>query len=60
MSIFLGTLVAFLAACLLLGAGLLLDKRKLSGGCGDKPEGAPRCEDCPNANRLGREGEHRA
>jgi hypothetical protein len=60
MGIFLGTLVVFLAACLLLGAGLILDRRKLSGGCGHKPEGAPRCEDCPNANRHGRQGEHAA
>ncbi len=60
MSIFLGTLVVFLAACLLLGAGLILDKRKLHGGCGHKPESAPRCADCPNANRRGRQGENAA
>lgn len=57
MSIFLGTLVVFLAACLLLGAGLILDKRRLRGGCGHKPEGAPRCANCPNANQ---QGEHTA
>ena len=60
MSLFLGTLLVFCVACLLLGAGLILDKRSLRGGCGHKPEGAPRCADCPNANRHGREGEHRA
>ena len=51
MSIFLGTLVVFAVCCLLLGLGMIIDKRKLSGGCGHKPEGAPRCEGCPNADR---------
>jgi hypothetical protein len=60
MGIFLGTLVVFLVACLLLGAGVILDDRRLQGGCGHKPEGAPRCENCPNANRQGREGEAEA
>jgi hypothetical protein len=41
----------------LLGAGVLLDDRRLQGGCGHKPEGAPRCDTCPNANRHDREGE---
>ena len=60
MTVFLGTLVVFGTACLLLAAGLILDNRKLQGGCGHKPEGAPRCADCPNANRHGREGESEA
>lgn len=60
MSLFIGTLLVFCVACLLLGAGLILDKRKLHGGCGHKPEGAPRCVDCPNSNRHGRKEGHRA
>ena len=57
MGLFLGTLAVFLVACVLLGAGFLLDDRRLQGGCGHKPEGAPRCDTCPNANRHDREGE---
>lgn len=52
MSVFLGTLLAFGLCCLLLSAGLLLDGRKLSGGCGSKPAGTPRCADCPKRKQA--------
>ena len=58
MSVFLGTLFVFGLSCLLLGLGMILDRRKLQGGCGHKPEGAPRCDNCPNAERH--EGEKTA
>jgi hypothetical protein len=48
---FMATLVVFFLSCLLPGLGLIIDNRKLAGGCGHKPEGAPRCEACPNADR---------
>lgn len=51
MAIFLGTLLVFGLSALLMALGLILDKRKLQGGCGHKPAGSPRCEDCPNAHR---------
>ena len=51
MSVFIGTLVVFALCCLLLGLGLIIDNRKLAGGCGHKPEGAPPCEGCPNKNK---------
>ncbi len=47
MGVFLGTLAVFGVCCLLLGLGLIVDRRELKGGCGHKPEGAPRCDDCP-------------
>ena len=47
MSVFLGTLLVFGVACLLLGLGMIVDKRKLQGGCGHKPQGAKRCAECP-------------
>jgi hypothetical protein len=49
MHVFLGTLAVFAVCSLLLGLGMLIDRRKLQGGCGHKPEGAPRCADCPNS-----------
>lgn len=51
MSVFIATLAVFTFCCLLLGLGLIIDNRKLAGGCGHKPEGAPRCEGCPDADR---------
>ncbi|MBT8051621.1 MAG: hypothetical protein KJO70_10525 [Gammaproteobacteria bacterium] len=51
MAIFLGTLLVFGLSALLLALGLILDQRKLQGGCGHKPMGAPRCDDCPNAHQ---------
>ena len=51
MGIFLGTLIIVILCCLGLGAGWLLTGKPLSGGCGHKPGGAPRCADCPNKNR---------
>jgi len=51
MNVFLVTLAVFVFSCLLLGLGMILDQRKLQGGCGHKPAGAPRCDNCPNAGR---------
>jgi hypothetical protein len=51
MSVFIATLVVFALSCLLLGLGLIIDNRKLAGGCGHKPQGAPRCDGCPNAEK---------
>lgn len=47
MSVFLGTLAVFGVACVLLGLGMIIDNRKLQGGCGHKPPGAERCANCP-------------
>lgn len=47
---FFGTLLIFILCCLALGIGLLLGGRPLTGGCGGKPPGSPRCADCPNRN----------
>jgi hypothetical protein len=55
MSVFLATFAVFAVCCLLLGAGMILDNRKLQGGCGHKPAGAPRCDNCPNAHKHGHE-----
>jgi len=51
MGVFFGTLVVFVICCILLGLGMMVDNRKLQGGCGHKPAGAPRCEGCPNADK---------
>ena len=51
MGVFLGTLIIIGICCLALSFSLLFSGRPLSGGCGGKPPGAPRCEGCPNKNR---------
>ncbi len=58
MILFLATLVATLACCLLLGVGLLLAGKPLEGGCGKTPPGLSRCEGCPNRDRHDSEHEH--
>lgn len=55
MGVFVGTLAVFVLACILLGLGMIVDNRKLQGGCGHKPEGAERCAECPG--RKTQEGE---
>jgi hypothetical protein len=47
MAIFIGTLIIIVLCSLAMALGLLLAGRPLSGGCGSKPPGTPRCEDCP-------------
>ena len=47
MGVFIGTVVVFAAAALLLGLGTIIDGRRLQGGCGHKPPGAKRCDECP-------------
>ena len=47
MSVFLATLAVFGISSLLLGLGMIIDRRKLQGGCGHKPPDAARCADCP-------------
>ena len=53
MSIFIGTLIIVGLCCLAMGLGQIVDGKPLSGGCGNKPEGAPRCETCPNRKTKG-------
>ena len=55
MSLFFGTLIVFVMASVLLGLGMIIDNRKLQGGCGHKPADASRCANCPG--RKAREGE---
>jgi hypothetical protein len=47
MAIFIGTLIIVVLCSLAMALGLLVSGRPLSGGCGSKPRGTPRCEDCP-------------
>jgi hypothetical protein len=51
MGVFLGTLIIFGICCLAMSSSLLFSGKPLSGGCGSKPAGAQRCEDCPNKHR---------
>ena len=48
MGLFLATVLVTLVCCLLMGAGLLLRGRPLTGGCGRKLPDALRCAGCPN------------
>lgn len=58
MALFLVTLTIVITSCVLLGAGMILARKPLQGGCGHKPAGAPRCENCPNASKQdGKKGE---
>lgn len=51
MTLFLATLLVTLVCCLLMGVGLLLRGRPLSGGCGQELPAALRCAGCPNRKR---------
>jgi len=51
MTLFLGTLLITVLCCLLMGVGLLLRGRPMTGGCGSKPPGSPGCAGCPNRQR---------
>jgi len=63
MGIFVGSLIVFSLCCLVMSLGLIIDGRKLSGGCGSDIPGKPRCDVCPKRNRstitgCNAEGEH--
>jgi hypothetical protein len=47
MSLFVTTLLVTIVCCLLMGVGLLLRGRPLTGGCGQKLPRALRCAGCP-------------
>ena len=47
MTLFFGTLLIVLLCCLIMGLGMLLDGRRLAGGCDGRPPGSPECADCP-------------
>lgn len=47
---FFATLIIIILCCLAMGIGLLLSGRPLTGGCGGKLSGSPRCADCPHRN----------
>ena len=46
MTVFIGTLLIVVLCCLLMGLGLLLQGKPLTGGCSKSP-GVPRCDGCP-------------
>jgi len=47
MATFVGTLIIVGLCCLLMSLGLIFSGNPLSGGCGKKAPGTPRCEGCP-------------
>jgi hypothetical protein len=47
MSVFIGTLFIVGLSCLAMALGQIIDGKPLSGGCGSKPKGSPRCASCP-------------
>lgn len=53
MSLFIGTLIVVSLCCLAMALGQIIDGKPLSGGCGKKPEGTPRCGTCPNRKTAG-------
>jgi hypothetical protein len=53
MGVFLGTLIIVSLSCLAMSFGLLISGKPFRGGCGNKPPGTPRCEDCPKKDRKG-------
>lgn len=53
MSLFIGTLIIVVLSCLAMGIGQIIEGRPLSGGCGNKPKGTPRCESCPKRKIAG-------
>jgi hypothetical protein len=57
MTVFIGTLLIIVLCCLLMGLGLLLEGKPLSGGCSKAP-GVPQCETCPKrkARQVAKEG----
>jgi len=57
---FIGTLIIVLACSLAMGLGLLFTGKPLSGGCGKKAPGTPRCHTCPKRDRKIRKGEQLA
>jgi len=57
---FIGTLIIVILCCLMMGLGLVFTGKPLSGGCGKKVPGAPRCKTCPNRGKKIRQDEHLA
>ena len=57
---FIGTLIIVLACCLAMGLGLLFTGKPLSGGCGKKAPGTPRCQACPKRHKKIRKDEQYA
>lgn len=53
MSLFIGTLIIVGLSCLAMGIGQIIEGRPLSGGCGNRPKGTPRCESCPKRKIAG-------
>ena len=51
MAIFFGSVIIVLLCCLGMGLGLLFTGKPLSGGCGNKAPGTPRCKTCPNRGK---------
>lgn len=48
MQVFLGTLIIVALSCLLMGLGLIIGGKPLSGGCGKELTGSGECDACPN------------
>ena len=60
MATFIGTVIIMILCCLMMGLGLVFTGKPLSGGCGKKAPGAPRCESCPNQDKINRQDGHPA
>ena len=57
---FIGTLIIVILCCLMMGLGLVFTGKPLSGGCGKKVPGAPRCRACPKRDKKIRQDGHPA
>ncbi len=60
MATFIGTVIIVILCCLAMGLGLVFTGKPLSGGCGKKVPGAPRCEACPKRGKKIHQDEHLA
>ena len=60
MATFIGTVIIMILCCLMMGLGLGVTGKPLSGGCGNKVPGAPRCKACPNRGKKIHQDEHLA
>ena len=60
MATFIGTLIIVILCCLAMGLGLLFTGKPLSGGCGNKAPGTPRCNTCPKRDKKIRRDEQLA
>jgi len=57
---FIGSMIIVILCCLLMGLGLVFSGKPLSGGCGKKAPGTPRCKACPNRDKKTRKDGHLA